>query len=157
VTAVPSADVTIASRAVSARVPVSGLGPRRGPWTGVWRWRATWPGGSFTGEGMTIAQDGQTACATWAWSNGGRAKGSAAGDGTWAADWDDGFGSGTWILALEASGDRFTGTQVVDPDGAGLAFVATIAGERTGGAGGVSLRCSTVAVGRSSPLRAASR
>ncbi|MCC6222039.1 MAG: hypothetical protein IT201_00935 [Thermoleophilia bacterium] len=115
-------------------------------WTGVWTWEATWPGGTFTGEEMVIRRSGTVACATWAWSKGGRAKGTVTGR-LWAADWEDGYGEGWWTLTLEPGNDAFTGTQLIDPLEAGKpAFFATISGRRTGGAGAVSLSCSSVDV-----------
>lgn len=115
-------------------------------WTGVWTWEATWPGGSFTGQGMVIRRSGATACATWAWSKGGRAKGGVT-DRVWAADWKDGYSEGWWTLTLQPGNDTFTGTQLIDPLAAGQpSFYATISGRRTGGAGSVSLSCLSVTV-----------
>lgn len=142
-------DLVVRSRKDSASIAVAIAEPVAGPWTGVWTWKATWPGGSFVGRGMSIRQDGTTACARWPWSSGGTAKGSVAADGVWAADWNDTFGAGSWVLALDPGAKRFTGTQIVDPHAAGANdFVATIVGERTGAATAVSLDCDGIQVGR---------
>jgi hypothetical protein len=154
VTAAPLADIRIQSKSKSAKVPVSGLGLRPGPWSGTWTWRATWLGGSFTGHGMTIRQDGTTACASWSWSADSAAKGTVADDTTFDAEWRDSYGSGTWILILDSGGDRFTGTQIVNPHSPSVqGFVATIVGDRTGGAGTASLSCSNVHVRSRAPTK----
>jgi hypothetical protein len=103
-----------------------------GPWTGGWRWEATWSGGSFTGHGMQLYQPpgADVICAAWSWSGGGGAWGHVV-QGSWFATWYDDYGEGTWSLAIAAGGKSFSGTQDVEGTGPNPSFIAQILGTKT--------------------------
>ena len=135
---------------VTVTVCTSGT-PAPTGWTGDWRWKATrtdTDGVFVASTPMSIVQQGQTVCAVWSFSGGGSAKGGLSGR-TWGnASWYDGFGKGAWTLTLAADGKSFTGSQTIDPHGAGaLNFAAKIVGTRLSSSSSTALDCKTLKVG----------
>lgn len=113
--------------------------------TGEWTWTATGGGIAFVAPSrMTIVQQGSTACATWTWSGGGKAKGTVT-KGVWKADWYDKFGKGKWTLTLK--GNFFDGPQSISPRSGAATFTAKVEGSRTSSTPRSALNCGTMIVG----------
>lgn len=112
-------------------------------WPGLWEWTATHRGTGRVFRApspMAIAVRFDEACATWGFSLGGKAKGSHN-DGRWTANWQDGYGRGTWELTLSHDG-TFSGVQTVIAANGRPAETYDIVGKRSGSP--AALNCTDV-------------